>query len=334
MRDGQERRTLDTRVCLTALIAAICLLSLLALRVGSAKFTVRQILSSLLDASSPIRAIIIDIRLPRVILSILIGMCLTAAGTILQAVMHNPLADPGVIGVSSGASVVATAVFLIMPAASRSVPLFAFAGALAACAAIYSMAWRGGADPIRIVLAGVAVNAMLGGATSFLMLMNADDLQGVLAWMNGSLSAKSWSQVRVMAAYGSIGILCSALSVKSLNALQLGDEVARNLGIRVGRTRVVLSGIAAYLAASTVSVAGIIGFVGLIVPHVARMAVGANHKRMLPAAMLLGACVVLLADLTGRTVVAPVEIPVGIVMSILGGPFFLYLLRRRKRTGM
>jgi iron complex transport system permease protein len=325
---------MNMRVCLPVLVTAICLLSLLALRVGSAKFSLRQIMSSLWDVGSPIRTIIIDIRLPRVMLSIIIGMCLTAAGTILQAVMHNPLADPGIIGVSSGASAVATAVFLVAPAASRSVPLFAFAGALAACAAIYSMAWRGGADPVRVVLAGVAVNAMLGGMTAFLMLMNSDNLQGVLAWMNGSLSAKSWSQVRVMGAYGSVGILCAALSVKSLNALQLGDEVAQNLGVRVGRTRLVLSGIAAFLAASTVSVAGIIGFVGLIVPHVARMLVGANHKRMLPAAMLLGACVVLLADLTGRTIVAPVEIPVGIVMSILGGPFFLYLLRRRRRTGM
>ncbi|MDR1262682.1 MAG: iron ABC transporter permease [Oscillospiraceae bacterium] len=334
MPDSKERRVISLRICVPILIAAICLLSLLALRIGSARLSMRQILEALSSTEGPVRAIILDIRLPRVILSILIGGCLSAAGTILQAVMHNPLADPGIIGVSSGASAVATAVFLILPTASRSVPMFAFAGALIACAAIYGMAWRGGAEPVRVVLAGVAVNAMLGGVTAFLMLMNSENLQGVLAWMNGSLNAKSWGQARVMMAYGAVGLTMAALSVKNLNALQMGDEIAQSLGVHVGRVRLILTGISAFLAASTVSVAGIIGFVGLIVPHVARMVVGANHKRMLPVAMLLGACVVLLADLVGRTIVAPVEIPVGIVMSIFGGPFFLYLLRHRKRTGL
>ena len=259
-------------------------------------------------------------------------MCLAAAGALLQAVMQNPLADPGIIGVSSGASTAATIIFLVFPTATASVPIFSFVGAAGACVLIYLLSWKRGADPVRIILAGVAINTMLSGVTSFLTLMNSDSLQGVLSWLNGSLSGKSWYQVQTMGIYGAIGIVLALLCIKGANVLQLGDDMAKNLGTRVNLTRVLLSAVSAFLAASTVAVVGIIGFFGLIVPHVTRMLVGSNHKVMLPASLLLGAFVVLAADTIGRTIVAPIEIPVGIVMSVVGGPFFLFLLRRKRKA--
>ena len=162
--------------------------------------------------------------------------------------------------------------------------------------------------------------------------MNSDSLEGVLAFMNGSLSGRSWYQVRLLSVYAAVGLILAFLCIKSANALQLGDEMAKSLGVKVNGSRVLLSGVAAFLAASTVSVAGMIGFVGLVVPHIARILVGSDYKAMLPTSVVLGAVVLLAADTVGRTIVPGMEIPVGIVMAVCGGPFFLYLLRKRGKV--
>ena len=315
----KQKHAIKVSVFFIVVPILIFVLAILALRIGSVNYSTAEIFNGLFDANSSVHTIIIDLRLPRVILAIIIGMCLAAAGALLQAVMQNPLADPGIIGVSSGASTAATIIFLVFPTATASVPIFL-------------LSWKRGADPVRIILAGVAINTMLSGVTSFLTLMNSDSLQGVLSWLNGSLSGKSWYQVQTMGIYGAIGIVLALLCIKGANVLQLGDDMAKNLGTRVNLTRVLLSAVSAFLAASTVAVVGMIGFVGLIVPHVTRMLVGSNHKVMLPASLLLGAFVVLAADTIGRTIVAPIEIPVGIVMSVVGGPFFLFLLRRKRKA--
>ena len=312
-------------------LCILAVLSVLALRIGSVSYTTAEILESIFDPSSTIHTIIVNLRLPRVLLAAIVGMCLAAAGTLLQAVMQNPLADPGIIGVSSGASVAATVVFLVVPSWTSSLPVLAFLGAAAACLIIYLMAWKRGVEPTRIILAGTAVNAMLGAVSSFLTLLNADNLQGVLSWMNGSMAAFSWADVRQLGIYGGIGLVLALLCIKPANALQLGDDMAKNLGLRVNGMRILLSGVGAFLAAATVSVVGMIGFVGLVVPHITRLLVGSNHRVMLPTGMVLGACVVLFADTLGRTIAAPMEIPLGIIMAILGGPFFLFLLRRGRK---
>ena len=312
-------------------LCILAVLSVLALRIGSVSYTTAEILESIFDPSSTIHTIIVNLRLPRVLLAAIVGMCLAAAGTLLQAVMQNPLADPGIIGVSSGASVAATVVFLVVPSWTSSLPVLAFLGAAAACLIIYLMAWKRGVEPTRIILAGTAVNAMLGAVSSFLTLLNADNLQGVLSWMNGSMAAVSWADVRQLGIYGGIGLVLALLCIKPANALQLGDDMAKNLGLRVNGMRILLSGVGAFLAAATVSVVGMIGFVGLVVPHITRLLVGSNHRVMLPPGMVLGACVVLFADTLGRTIAAPMEIPLGIIMAILGGPFFLFLLRRGRK---
>ncbi|MBQ8798161.1 MAG: iron ABC transporter permease [Lachnospiraceae bacterium] len=312
------------------LLVVLVVLMIVSCTVGSGGYSVREIMEAVFsEEKSTIKTIVLKLRLPRIMMAILVGAALSASGALLQAVMRNPLADPGTIGVSAGAGTAAITVLLIFPSLSMSLPLFAFVGAALACVLIYSMAWKGGIDPTRIILSGVAINSVLGAYNSMLQLLNSDNLSGVLAFMNGSLSGVVWQHVEIMAIYAAIGLFLSLFCIRPANALQLGDEMAKNLGIRVNLCRICLSAVSAFLAAATVSQVGMIGFVGLLVPHIARMLVGSDYKIMLPTSILLSGCVLLLADTIGRTVVPGLEIPVGIVMSVTGGPFFLYMLRKR-----
>lgn len=333
MKAGQKISLLRFSTVMLVLLILLAVLCLLSIAVGSAGYSILEILDAVFrEEKSPIKTIVVNLRLPRVILAILIGASLAAAGALLQSVMRNPLADPGTIGVSAGAGTAATTILLLFPNLTASVPLFAFGGAALACVLIYTMAWKEGVDPTRIILSGVAINSVLGAYNSLLQLMNSDSLEGVLAFMNGSLSGRSWYQVRLLAVYAAVGLVLAFLCIKSANALQLGDEMAKSLGVKVNGSRVLLSGVAAFLAASTVSVAGMIGFVGLVVPHIARILVGSDYKAMLPTSVVLGAVVLLAADTVGRTIVPGMEIPVGIVMAVCGGPFFLYLLRKKGKV--
>ncbi len=314
---------------LAVLLAALVILSC---AVGSAGYSPQEIFRAMFSAEdSTVKVIILSLRLPRVILAVLIGAALSVSGALLQAVMRNPLADPGTIGVSAGAGTAAITILLIFPQLSLSLPLFAFVGAAFACLLIYLLAWKDGIDPTRIILSGVAINSVLGAYNALLQLMNSDNLSGVLAFMNGSLSGTSWQDVRVMSLYTAVGLFLSFFCIRQANALQLGDEMAKNLGVRVNLSRVCLSAVSAFLAAASVSVVGMVGFVGLLVPHIARMLVGSDYKALIPVSILLSGCILLLADTIGRTIVPGVEIPVGIIMSVTGGPFFLYMLRKRGR---
>lgn len=323
-------RLLRTSLVWAVLLACLAGVFFLSLAIGSSGYSLAEIWEGLWnpDAGNA-RVIVFYLRLPRAVLAIMVGACLAAAGALLQAVMRNPLADPGTIGVSAGAGTAATTILLVFPNLTYSVPLFAFGGAALACVLIYLLAWKQGVDPVRIILSGVAVNSVLGGYNSFLQLQNSDNLSGVLAFMNGSLSGGSWIQARVMVVYAAGGLILAFLCIRNANALQLGDEMARNLGIRVNGSRVFLSGVSAFLAAATVSEVGMIGFVGLVAPHIARMLVGSDYKVLLPTSVLTGGVMVLLADTVGRTVWPGTEIPVGVMMSVFGGPFFLYMLRKR-----
>lgn len=319
---------------LLLLLVILAALAVVSVAIGSAGYSVPEILKAVVSPDqSPIKIIVLSLRLPRMILAILIGASLAASGALLQSVMRNPLADPGTIGVSAGAGTAATTILLLFPSLSASVPVFAFGGAALACVLIYVMAWKDGVDPTRIILSGVAINSVLGAYNSLLQLLNSDSLQGVLAFMNGSLSGKSWYQVKILAVYSIIGLILSFFCIRSANTLQLGDEMAKSLGLKVNASRVFLSAVSAFLAAATVSVAGMIGFVGLVVPHIARLLVGSNYESMLPVSIVLGSVVLLAADTVGRTVVPGMEIPVGIIMSVCGGPFFLYMLRKGSKSG-
>jgi iron complex transport system permease protein len=272
--------------------------------------------------------IIYNIRVPRVIVGALTGINLALAGCILQGVLRNPLADPGIIGVSAGAGLAAMAVMILWPGLTALVPAVAFAGALVAAGIVFLLSWDRGVQPLRLILAGVALAAFFGGGMSALMVFHSDKVQGAVNWMAGGFQGRSWDHVRMILPYSFIGILGAVLSYRYLNALQLGDEVAKGLGIRVETARFTLVVLAALLAASAVSVAGLLGFVGLIVPHITRMLVGSDFEYLMPCAAVLGATLVVAADTVARTVFSPVEVPVGIFMAFLGAPFFIYLLRK------
>ena len=305
----------------TALVLVI--LVVLFSTIGSVNLSLGEIISSLIHQdNSMVMTIVYKMRLPRNILAVLIGANLAVSGVLLQSVMKNPLADPGITGVSSGASVAAIIILLLMPQLSGALPLFAFVGGAIACALVFIMAWKNGLRPERIVLAGVAINTILGGFISLLSTLFSDRIQSAILWLNGSLATKTWSHVDMLFLY-------SLILIRSANVLQLGDESAKNLGFNVSRTRLVISAVAVFLAAISTAVVGIISFIGLIVPHIARLLMGSDHKYTIPFSMVLGAIVLLIADTLARTIGGSIEIPVGVITSIVGGPFFLYLLRKR-----
>ena len=270
-----------------------------------------------------------NIRLPRTIVAALVGVNLALSGAILQAILRNPLADPHIIGISSGAGLAGIFIMLVLPGAAWLITPAAFGGAMFAALLIYLLAWRDGIRPTRVILAGVAVSAFLGAGISAMMILYSDRVHSALMWMVGGLSARSWPHVEMLLPYTVGAGLCALLAAGRLNILILGDDMARGVGLAVERTRVMLTALAALLAASAVSVVGLLGFVGLIVPHAARLMVGADHRVLLPAAALLGIAVLTLSDTAARLLFAPLELPVGILMAVIGAPFFLYLLRRQ-----
>ena len=270
-----------------------------------------------------------NIRLPRTIVAALVGVNLALSGAILQAILRNPLADPHIIGISSGAGLAGIFIMLVLPGAAWLITPAAFGGAMFAALLIYLLAWRDGIRPTRVILAGVAVSAFLGAGISAMMILYSDRVHSALMWMVGGLSARSWPHVEMLLPYTVGAGLCALLAAGRLNILLLGDDMARGVGLAVERTRVMLTALAALLAASAVSVVGLLGFVGLIVPHAARLMVGADHRVLLPAAAFLGVAVLTLSDTAARLLFAPLELPVGILMAVIGAPFFLYLLRRQ-----
>lgn len=325
MTNSRSSITVGVTFSLMAMAAVI------AIGLGSVTVAVPDILQTLFNSAgtSVNDTIIFNIRLPRVLLALVIGANIAVSGAILQAVMGNPLADPGLTGVTSGAAVCVLAIMLAMPEYTQYIPLAAFIGGMLAATAVYSLAWRrSGMSPITIILAGVAVNALCGGVVGYLSIMYSDRLPSAVQWMNGSLAAKGNSALAMVLPYSIIGWILSIFAIRKANVIRMGDQVAMNLGENVNRIRILLSILAVFLAAVSVAAIGMIGFVGLIVPHMARFLVGSNYKFLLPMSMALGALVLLLADTGGRTLFAPMDIPAGILMAVIGGPYFLYLMRR------
>lgn len=298
---------------------------------GAVKMSPLKILSTILyekDRSN--FQIIWNVRLPRTIVALLVGINLSLAGAILQGVMRNPLASPSIIGVSAGAGLAALIILIIFPNFYYLVPLGAFVGAFGATLLIYFLAWNGGIMPTRLILAGVAVSSLFGAGNNALMTFYPDRVSGVIGFMVGGLSAINWQDVKMIFPYSIIGVILLLFLPNELNILTLGDEVAQGLGIHVERSRFRFIILASLLAGSAVSVVGLLGFVGLIVPHIARILIGSDYKYLIPGTLLMGASMLMIFDTLSRTLFSPTEIPVGIIMSILGAPFFLYLLRKRR----
>ena len=329
--------TLASMALLATILAGVAVGPVGVAPVDVVKVLLRHALS--LDLAVPALAdtVVWEIRLPRVVLAALVGATLAYSGGAYQGVFRNPLADPYLIGVASGAGLAATAVMVSpLPVTYGNfslITLAAFGGALAAVALTYALARVGGTAPVTtLILAGVAVSALAVSATSYLMLANQGDTIRVLSWLLGSFNDSSWQEIWLILPYTLPAAAVTLLHARVLNVMQLDEHEAKQLGVHVERTRLIVLCAASLAAAAAVAVAGIIGFVGLVVPHVARLLVGPDYRRLLPIATLLGAAFLVLADLGARTAVRPGELPIGIVTAFFGAPYFLFLLRRQRRS--
>ena len=311
---------------------ALFVLFIFAVNTGSLKVTPSELFSGLFIEYNPDVATIYDLRFPRIFIAMLGGAATAVSGVLLQAVMKNPLADPGIIGVSSGASLVAVIVTAFFPSLFFLTPMLAFIGGLVAFLLVYSLSWKGGLSPLRIILVGVAVNALCTGLMSAFNSATGSSYTGVASIVNANITQKTWDDFQTLAVYVVIGLVASFFVTNQCNLLSLEDKTTRSLGMNVTRSRIVISVIAVLLASISTAVVGAISFLGLIVPHIARLLVGSNHKVLVPYSILLGAFTLLLADTIGRTVASPYEISAAVVMSVIGGPFFIFLLRRSKQN--
>lgn len=307
-------------------------LFIFAVNTGSLKVTPSELFSGLFIEYNPDVATIYDLRFPRIFIAMLGGAATAVSGVLLQAVMKNPLADPGIIGVSSGASLVAVIVTVFFPSLFFLTPMLAFIGGLVAFLLVYSLSWKGGLSPLRIILVGVAVNALCTGLMSAFNSATGSSYTGVASIVNANITQKTWDDFQTLAVYVVIGLVASFFVTNQCNLLSLEDKTARSLGMNVTRSRIVISVTAVLLASISTAVVGAISFLGLIVPHIARLLVGSNHKVLVPYSILLGAFTLLFADTIGRTVASPYEISAAVVMSVIGGPFFIFLLRRSKQN--
>lgn len=291
------------------------------------------------DGPTFYETIIVQVRGPRVILGAIVGAGLAVIGMALQALLRNPLADPFLLGVSSGASVGAVGVIVggVAVLGSATTSVAAFIGSITALALVYSLSRAGGIiTTTRLILAGVAVAYLLSAVTSLMLIMakSGDQARQILTWMLGGLGGASWSTVWLPLSTLIAGIVVLLAHSRTLNVLLAGDEAAISMGVDVTRFRAQMFVVTSLLAGVLVAVSGPIGFVGLILPHTVRMLIGSDHRLALPAAALGGAIFLVLADVAARTLASPQEIPVGIVTALCGGPFFLWLIRRESRRAL
>ena len=274
------------------------------------------------------------LRLPRNLVAVLVGAALGLSGAILQGLARNPLASPGVVGITGGANLAAVAIITLFPSSPLwALPAAAFGGALAAAVVTYLLAWKDGTSPIRLVLVGIGI-ASITAALTTLIITHARILvvSQAMVWMTGSVYARSWEHLRPLAPWLLLFVPLALALARHLDALQLGDEVARGLGSRVEANRAVLILTSVALAGAAVATAGAIGFVGLMAPHIARRLVGPTSASLLPTAALVGALLVTFADMLGRTVFAPIEIPAGVITALVGAPYFIYLLYQSRNA--
>lgn len=311
-------------------IVALMILFLFAVNTGSIQVTPMELFRGLFIEYNPDVTAIFDLRFPRIFIAMIGGAAMAVSGVLLQAVMKNPLADPGIIGISSGASLAAVLVTAFFPSWYFFTPLIAFLGGMLAFFLVYSLSWKQGLSPLRIILVGVAVNAMFTGLMSAFNSGTGSNYAGAASIVNANITMKTWSDCFTLIGYTTIGFIASFFVLKQCNLLGLEDKTVRSLGIHVNRTRFVVSIIAVLLASIATAIIGPIGFLGLIVPHIARICVGSNHKVLVPFTIFLGAFTLLLADTVGRVIAPPYEISASIIMAVVGGPFFILLLRGSK----
>lgn len=319
-------------LCFGILVPMLLVLFFLSVNMGSIKVTYGELFRGLFVEFNENVAAIYDLRFPRIIIAMVSGAGLAVSGVLFQAVLKNPLADPGIIGISAGAGFISVLIVAFFPTWYFFTPLFSFLGGIIACVLVYSLSWKSGFSPLRIILVGVAVNAVFTGLMQAFGSMSGQDYSGAAAIVNANISMKTWKDVHLLTGYVLFGLILSLFVSGRCNILSLEDKTIRSLGINVNVVRAVVSVIAVLLASITTAVVGTVGFIGLIVPHIGRLMVGNDHKYLIPFSMLSGAFIMLLADTVGRLIAYPYEVSAAIIMSVIGGPFFIILLKRSDRT--
>lgn len=325
----KQRRTCSRLIVLALFLFAVALLSLL---LGSTSLSMGDVLRAIREGDKENTAlrIFLYVRLPRTLGGVLCGCGLAVSGAVLQVVLNNSLAGPNIIGVNAGAGFASLLVMALFPASAALLPGAAFAGALACTLLIYGVARWTGASRMTIVLAGVAVSSVINAASSCIKILFPDILAAYNTFSVGTLNGVTMTELKAALPYLLVGLLAALLLSGDMNVLSLGEEIAQSLGLRVERCRLLLIVTAAVLAGASVSFAGLIGFVGLLVPHIARILLGTDNRLVVAGSALLGASGVLLCDLLGRVLFAPFEIHVGIILSLVGGCYFVALLFRRR----
>jgi iron complex transport system permease protein len=332
-----DRRALSVLPLLAAFTLAALVFSISYGEYSISPAEVVQTLTGRLDLEHPeyrpFNLVVHTFRLPRILVAWLAGAALAVSGALMQGVTRNPLADPYLLGVSGGAGLAAVTIIVWLDGVSLSaLPFAAFGGALLAAGLVYALAWKdGGSAPMRLILIGVAVASVTGALTTLLLVFGEiNDVQAAYVWLTGSVYGRGWDHVRALGGWLLVFLPLALLCARALNALGLGDEAARGLGMHVERARALALLISVGLAAGAVAAAGTIGFVGLVAPHIARRLVGPSHEGLLPASALLGGALLVSADLIGRWVIAPSELPIGVVTAMLGAPYFMFLLARAR----
>ncbi|PSB11080.1 iron ABC transporter permease [Pleurocapsa sp. CCALA 161] len=329
---------LDRRVPGILLILTLVTMVAMIISVGYGEYPISPIdvvktLLGLPTANGDYAFIINTLRLPRTIAAFLVGAGLAIAGTITQGITRNPLAAPEIIGVNAGATLAAVTLLVLLPNVPVSLlPFAAFVGALTVAILIYLLAWQGGSSPIRLILVGIGFDLIVGALTDIMITFgDIDTVSQALVWLAGSVYGRTWSQVMALIPWIIIFGAIALLLTKELNTLNLGDEVARGLGSQVEWQRGLLLLTSVALAGASIATAGAVSFVGLMAPHLGRQLVGASHEGLLPVSAMMGGMLVVIADLLGRVLFAPLELPCGIITAAIGAPYFVYLLINQRK---
>ncbi len=325
-----DKRALPVVLVLLLLLTGVAILSV---SYGEYQIPLLEVVRAVLglETGNPDYPLVVRLfRLPRIVLAALVGAALGVSGAILQGVTRNALADPGILGISSGAALAAVSLLVYFTAAPMPLlPWAAFGGAFLTAALIYLLAWRGGSSPLRLILIGIGLAAALQALTTLMVVFgDINDVQRAYVWLSGSVDGRGWGEVQTLALWLAVILPLVLLSARQLNTLALGDESAAGLGLRLEFSRAFLILCSVALAAGAVAAAGTVGFVGLVAPHITRRLVGPGHEGLLLGTALTGALLVVAADFVGRTVVAPNQLPAGIVTAVIGAPYFMYLLWR------
>lgn len=329
----EKNKIADWGGVLVSLVLILIVSIVISTAVGPVNIPLKDVFTTIANFNTgeiePINeAIILQIRLPRIILAVLVGSALAVAGATMQGVFKNPMADPYVIGISSGAALGASMAIMLY----ISVPVVAFLCAVGTAFLVYKIAKSNGKVPVEtLLLSGIAVAAFFSAMTSLVMYLAGENLHQIVFWLMGGLWTSDWDKVAVAFPPISLGIIGILVFSRDLNAMLLGEEPAQHLGIEVENVRRILLILVSLITGIAVSVSGIIGFVGLIIPHMVRIVVGPDHRILIPSSALVGAIFLVWTDALARTVIAPTELPLGIITALFGVPFFIYLLRRKKR---